>query len=206
MRIHKNHPICTIDGCKKTGKIRRGMCEMHYRRWRVWGDTNSVKRHANWIAIHEKDRIKEKLFSQYTKDENGCWNWNGMKDDRGYGIIKFAHNAWRTHRVSAHVSWGFDLNSSLKICHKCDNRSCINPSHLFEGTQADNVHDMYEKKRSNPVHGEKVNTAKLTENDVRKIRILIENGGSVIQLAKSFGVARQTIWQICKRKIWKHVL
>lgn len=77
----------------------------------------------------------------------GCWNWTGATGSRGYGRIVYADRLQLTHRVSAHIYLGFDLNSPLQVLHRCDNPSCFNPKHLFIGTQAENLLDMSRKGR-----------------------------------------------------------
>jgi len=82
-------------------------------------------------------------------DDNGCWNWTGAKGKRGYGHMKYAGKTSYVHRVSAHCFLRFDLSSKLQVCHRCDNRICCNPKHLFIGSNLDNIRDAVSKGRHN---------------------------------------------------------
>lgn len=101
-----------------------------------------------------EEKLKEKITIK--PSPNGkfqdCWWWTGdstckYNDDRNYGIILIDQKRHRVHRVSASIYLGFDLNSELEVCHKCDNPICFNPDHLFVGTKSDNMKDMWDKDR-----------------------------------------------------------
>lgn len=84
---------------------------------------------------------------------NRCWVWTGTKDEHGYGRLcyggKEAKADYKAHRMSYEMRFG-PISNSKVICHTCDNPSCVNPNHLFEGTQADNAKDTSRKGRLNP--------------------------------------------------------
>jgi hypothetical protein len=92
------------------------------------------------------------------------------------------------------------IPTGLGVCHHCDNRRCVNPSHLFLGTQVDNMLDASRKGRIRK--GERSTTAKLTEADVRRIRSMT---GYHKDIAAEFGVSRRCIGAIRKRQKWAHV-
>jgi hypothetical protein len=88
----------------------------------------------------------ELFKTRYEISENGCWNWTWKKDKDGYGQFHARPNHQRAHRFAYEVFYGeFDYN--LLVCHKCDNPSCVNPKHLFLGTNKDNINDMLKKNR-----------------------------------------------------------
>jgi HNH endonuclease len=93
-------------------------------------------------------RAGRSLFT-HTKlnEETGCWEWTGRKEVNGYGYRKFFGKKTGIHRVSAHLYLGLPLDSKLFVLHKCDNRACANPKHLFVGNQKDNIADMVAKGR-----------------------------------------------------------
>lgn len=95
--------------------------------------------------------IKIKLLKNIKKRKNGCWEWQLSKHRQGYGNIMYKGKACLAHRISYHVFKG-NVPINMLVCHKCDNPSCINPEHLFLGTQSDNVKDMYNKNRRNNIH------------------------------------------------------
>lgn len=81
-------------------------------------------------------------------DKSGdCWEWTGNKNMLGYGMIWYDGKNIRAHRVS-YLIFNGDLSDNLFVCHKCDNPSCVNPSHLFLGTSKDNMRDMIKKGRA----------------------------------------------------------
>ena len=80
--------------------------------------------------------------------DNGCWEYTGNLDRKGYGRIRFQGFPTRAvHRFSAWVWLDFDIDSNLMICHRCDNPKCFNPNHLFKGTASDNIRDSVSKNR-----------------------------------------------------------
>lgn len=97
--------------------------------------------------VLKKDKaIKEIILSNIIKAD--CWEWQGAKDNKGYGVVGHRRRKYKAHRLSyqAFISTPPD---SLNVCHKCDNPSCVNPEHLFLGTQKDNAKDMVFKGRMN---------------------------------------------------------
>jgi len=151
--------------------------------------------------------MTEKTFwenADKSNGENSCWNWQRAKfDERGYGSAVFNGKQWRAHRLAYKLKFG-DFNLSLKVCHRCDNPSCVNPAHLFLGTDGDNIRDCVKKGRWNPSRGQLNGSSKLNESDILKIR---ESKGVVScrKLAKMFGVCFQTVIRIQQKKSWAHL-
>ena len=137
-------------------------------------------------------------------DANGCILWQGAFS-HDYGVIgSGGHYSTNipAHRVAWELANG-PIPAGLFVCHHCDVRACVNPDHLFLGTQADNLQDMANKDRRK---GERHSNHKLTDTQVREIRDLYAQGGiSHSQLARQFGVNRGTIQFILARKTWTHI-
>lgn len=143
---------------------------------------------------------------------DGCWLWKGTENGDGYGIMQlYKGRMVKPHRVSWTIHHGL-IPEGLHVLHNCpggDNTLCVNPSHLWLGTNQDNVDDKMAKGRFVPfpiMRGEASPLAKLTDDGVREIRSIYAAGGvTIYDLAKDFGVAFQTISKVIRRKTWKHV-
>ncbi len=79
---------------------------------------------------------------------NGCWEWLGYLDPKGYGTFGVNNKVFKAHRYSYLIHFG-PIPEKLCVCHHCDNPQCCNPDHLFLGTHNDNMQDMIKKGRSN---------------------------------------------------------
>jgi hypothetical protein len=145
-----------------------------------------------------KDRLMEKVS---VDPKTGCWNWTGTKS-RGYGYIKDGNAMRSTHRVSYEFHCGC-IADGMYVCHRCDNRACLNPDHLFLGTSAENMADMVAKGRQARQRGTSHGRAKLSDNDVRAIRAA--SGVTHRELAERFGVGQALISFIRNRKLWSHI-
>lgn len=158
---------------------------------------------------HKPTEQQVKRFWEYVnkKAKDECWEWTGTKDAYGYGVYSINHVLYKAHRVSYYFENGY-VDKNLKCCHKCDNPSCVNPHHLWLGTQRENVLDRHKKGRTVTGHlyGEDNPRAKLKKEDVLWIR---ENYNpktwSTVKLAKRYNVCRTKISQILKRESWVHV-
>lgn len=135
-----------------------------------------------------------------TREDDACNEWTGATRN-GYGCLRFEGRTRYAHRVAFYLDRGY----WPEICrHKCDNRLCHNPQHLEDGTKADNSRDMVMRDRS--TRGERHPDVILTEQDVREIRLAYDSKStSVKDLAYMYGVSRQNITSIGKRRSWKHV-
>lgn len=148
-------------------------------------------------------KIKERFWNKVHKT-NTCWNWVGCLSYNGYGLFRLKGKNIRAHRLS--YEWVFGpIKSGMLICHICDNRRCINPEHLFIGTQKDNIKDMFNKKRQIRHSGEDHYNHRLTKNKVIEIRKLHLSGISTYELARNYGVSQGAVSDIVRRKTWKHI-
>lgn len=141
--------------------------------------------------------------SRSTPDE--CWLWIGGIGTDGYGV--FSNKGHSTH--ASRAAWIFTngaVQNKLSVLHKCDNPLCCNPSHLFLGTQRDNIADMNNKGRAVVLHGEQDPKSKLTEDQVRQIRQLYRpRVVSQFKLAAMFGVSRTAIQSVLDHRTWAHI-
>ena len=155
------------------------------------------------MKILQKNKMKtsqERFESKFTKSD-GCWEWAAHKDRDGYGQFKIAERTQKAHRVAYQLYVG-EIPAGLCVCHRCDNPGCVNPSHLFLGTQADNTHDRENKGRGKDQCGEKNGSSKLTEKQVIEIRARHSEGIAQVALAKELGVSQATISLIVRDHTW----
>jgi len=141
-------------------------------------------------------------FLSKTNRVGDCLEWQARKNRHGYGTFKMGGKSWLAHRASWLILKGQDPKD-LKVLHKCDNPACVDPDHLFLGTQAENVVDMVSKDRH--IKGEAVENSKLVEADVAEIRRLARVGWRQKDIAEEFGVSRPCISRLLSGKTWKHV-
>ena len=133
---------------------------------------------------------------------NGCIEWTGFKNADGYGRLGFKGKQTSAHRL-AYIGNIGEIEKGLCVCHKCDNRACINPDHLFLATHAENMHDMAIKgRRKNKTHGEKNGRHKLTESQIVAIK---HSALQTMFLSAEFGVSKTVIRHIKTGKLWSHV-
>lgn len=135
--------------------------------------------------------------------DNECWEWIGPKFNTGYGSISIANTCHLAHRISFLIAHG-RINPDGVIMHSCDNPSCVNPKHLSEGTDADNMHDAWLKGRMQK--GERNGMAKLKESEAITIIQDYRNGiANMNQLAARYGVWPACIQRIIVGTRWKHL-
>jgi len=146
-----------------------------------------------------------------TTDE--CWNWSGYKNGDGYGYLQIKYKGVFkcifAHRLSYMLTYGydFDKNPESRCLHKCDNPKCINPGHLFIGTQIENIQDMWNKGREHILKGSESSNSKLDECQVNEIKKLLAVGKTSLDtIAQRYSVTRQNIRSIQRGITWKDVV
>lgn len=151
-----------------------------------------------------KASVRDRLMAKIDKASSGCWNWTAGKDSYGYGQMKVGGKKRLCHRLSFEEENG-PIPDGQCVLHSCDNRACLNPDHLFLGTQPENIADMIAKGRDRKASqkGEAHGMAKLTEHEVIAIRS--SRGFSQSELASMYGVSQSAISLIRLGKKWKHV-
>ena len=148
----------------------------------------------------------DRFWSKVDKSSN-CWNWTAGKS-RGYGYINIDGKNIQAHRFSWEYYNGKIPETSgyhgTCVLHHCDNPSCVNPKHLFLGSQRKNMDDMLTKCRQ--AKGDKISLSKLTEVDVKEIRDHFDCGVFTQQeIADYYSVAVSTINKVINYKTWTHI-
>jgi hypothetical protein len=153
---------------------------------------------------------------KYTINSNGCWEFSGCKMPNGYGKVTVNKKTWLAHRCAYFLKHG-EIPNKMYICHKCDNRLCINPEHLFLGTHKDNMQDMITKNRQNfsglragnwnekanalKPRGEKHHNCKHTNEQIIKIKEMLANGVKQKDIAALYNTSQGYISNIFNKRV-----
>lgn len=159
---------------------------------------------------HPKPKLTDKAIARFhSKYERGgadeCWAWRACYNGRGYGSFYADGRNYRAPRIAYLIATSEYPGEKL-VCHACDNRSCVNPAHLWLGTAADNMRDMAKKGRGGRVgpDGTWIAHAKLNAGAVLAIRAA-RGTEAAVKLAKRYGVGRTTIYDVWRGISWTHV-
>ena len=143
----------------------------------------------------------KKFYDRIGIAETGCWIWLGAGDRYGYIVVE--GKVWLAHRFS-YILHCDEIPIGEQVLHSCDNGLCVNPNHLFLGSQQDNMDDKVAKDRQ--AKGSNVGTSKLTNDEVLEIRRLCEEGQMLqYEIAEMFNVDPKTITNIKLRRQWRHI-
>ena len=145
--------------------------------------------------------IAEKLAIKSVTSESGCRLWVGSVSPKGYGVLEVNKKARFTHRVAYEIAYG-PIPDGLLVCHRCDTPACINPEHLFLGTNADNMADMVSKNRQARIRGEGHVRAKL---NLEQVHAILASDKTNLALAVEYGVSKSLISHIRTGRNWHYV-
>lgn len=185
---------CSAPGCERTAKS-KGLCTKHYTRLIRYGDIQTTK-----IIVGDNiSRLKSSMIVSVA----GCWEWSKFKKN-GYGVTALNGKLEQAHRASWMV-FRSEIPAGMQINHKCHNRACINPDHLYIGDQLQNMKDMADANRGKWHKGSDNSQSKLNEESVKEIRLMIDSGATNRSIAAFFDVSQSCISQIKNGRIWTHV-
>lgn len=155
------------------------------------------------MSTGPKQTLQQGYEKFVIKNPEGCWSWKGCAPKNpGYGQFRYSMKRERAHRASWLIHKG-EIPKGLNVLHKCDNRLCSNPDHLFLGTTLDNNRDMIKKGRSPIIaSGEKNPNARLNATKVKMIR---NSNLKNIELSRLLKVGPMTISRVRRNKLWKEV-
>lgn len=156
---------------------------------------------AKMVAICE-----ERFWSKVEKrGPDDCWIWTGQNSTSGYGSYKTLGGSMRSASREAYEMTHGPQPQHFVVCHRCDNRLCCNPAHLFLGTVADNNRDRDRKGRQVAPRGEQHTRATITEATVRAIRADYVAGIHPKNIATTYGVTHAVAYQVATRRTWRHL-
>lgn len=179
------------------GAFAKGYCLMHYKR--IWRHgSNVVMKLPNGTLPFDNLRSHGWVVT-----ESDCWEYSGGKDAAGYGAVYAMSETLRAHRVS-YEHFNGSIPEGLMICHSCDNPPCVNPKHLWPGTNRDNMIDMASKGRGGKARGTQNGTAKITPEDAIEIYNL-KGKEEGYKIAERYGITGAAVSSIQNGKNWSWI-
>ncbi len=188
---------CTVENCDKDTHARR-YCMKHYTRYRRHGDPLGGHYFGGEGRIRiDSPRFAKRFWSRVaiTADDTRCWLWQAGLFSSGYGQIFVDNREQLAHRIAWQLA--NERVPMLDILHSCDVPACVNPKHLHEGTHKENMQEALQRGRF---------ATKVTENQVREIRALKQEGYLHKDIAILYGINRQNVGMICSRKTWRYIV
>jgi hypothetical protein len=150
------------------------------------------------MHISANERFWKKVL---IKTENECWNWLGAKHTNGYGVFSFNGKVIRAHRFVILDNPSDIFNKQELVLHKCNNKLCCNPKHLYKGTYTDNLKQAQKEELNKGSTGK----GKLLNSDVSNIRKLYSEGISRYSISKIYNINHSIINKIVINKCYKGI-
>ncbi len=186
--------LCIVENCERSRMHKDSkLCNFHHIRFLRGEELIATPK-----KIRHEGTLEERFHQKYTVDETtGCWLWNAGKQSDSYGTIQNGRQNLLAHRVSYQIHYG-DIPDGLCVCHVCDIRNCVNPEHLFLGTDQDNADDKMEKGRHRLC-----SIQDLTPMAIADIRINKEL--KKMELARKYSVSLDMVNAIRKGVVGKYI-
>jgi hypothetical protein len=160
---------------------------------------------SRYAALRRRfQNIEYRLLKRLKRTSTGCWEWTGAKNKAGYGKMAVRGKLEMTHRISFGLFCS-QISPGIFVCHRCDNPTCCNPVHLFEGDAKSNMGDMHTKGRNRNPKGSETHNAKITEEDVVRIRQLWNAGEKREVIAAMYNLDSSCVTRIARGVTWRHV-
>lgn len=188
---------CSVDACTSAARS-LGLCPMHYQRFRKHGDAHAVPVRSFRAPVLTRLLANCVRIDAKPGQVAGCLEWRGTTRSGPYGIMQVGGRAELVHRVAYRIANGA-IPDGANVCHRCDNGICVETTHLFAGSQLENMRDMIGKGRKVVLRGELAPGARLSKKDVSVIRASAETQAS---LARRFHVDQSHISRIKAGKVW----
>lgn len=184
--MHRGHD--RLAALKEGGLIMPGLSIKHHGEWYDGSRFGLAMNKGAHIPFKDRLATFKRLIE---KTPDACWEWVGTLNNRGYGVFYYAGKTYLAHRF-AWLAWRGKF-SKLKpfICHHCDNRKCVNPKHLFSGTNADNMADAASKGRN--ARGLRSNRTHLTRGQIIKI---FKSRDPIRAVMERFNICKATVTRI----------
>lgn len=163
---------------------------------------SGIKLSGGHLISDSLQKAKNRFENKFeVKGESECWLWEASTFPNGYGQFLFEGKSHGAHRISFLMYSGI-IPDGLQVCHSCDNPPCVNPSHLFLGTNQDNCQDKKDKGRTHKIFGEDNGNYKLTDEDVINIRC---STLSAKILAEKYKISINHVYQIKSKRRRQHL-
>ena len=180
---------CSVDGCLKAVRQRQ-LCNAHYLRWQRYGRLELL--YVKAVGNTPSERFWSKVA--LTADINRCWLWQGSTNNHnGYGTLRVNGQGWLAHIYAWYITYG--EKPTLKLLHSCEVAHCVNPHHLREGTQKENIHEMMLRNRY-------YQGVQITKEMVLKTLHLYQNQQNRAQIAKTVGIGYHAVTRIVQGTHW----